>query len=152
MRNTRTTAAAVLIGREVLKMYAVQIVRSCPIYTYRHSDKFRSQWGVLTCAKRPETVSVSLSFITSLLRKGKKKKRKKKDICRLIQLIYLLFCSITAEAGRRISTQLAKWLLLKAEGSHAEFVNHFPHIECLFTISDQFWQMTKECQCGHFEF
>ena len=79
------------------------------------------------------------------------KRKKKKDICRLIQLIYLLFSLITAQAGRRISTQLAKWLLLKAEGSHSEFVSHFPHIECLFTISDQFWQMTKECQCGHFE-
>ena len=72
MRNTTTTAAAVLIWREVLKMYAVQIVRSCPIYTYLHSDNFMLEWGQWR-VQRQETVSASLSLTTRLLRKGNKR-------------------------------------------------------------------------------
>ena len=70
MRNNKTTAAPVLIWREVLKMYVVQIVRSCPIYTYLHSDSFMLEWE-LWRVQRQETVSASLSLTTRLLRKGK---------------------------------------------------------------------------------
>ena len=68
MRNNRTTAAAVLIWREVLKMYVVRMVRSCPLDTYLHSDNFMLEWGQWR-VQRQEMVSASVSLIIELLRK-----------------------------------------------------------------------------------
>ena len=70
MRNTRTTAAAELISKQMLKRFVVQIVRSCLTYTYPRSDNFMLEWGQWR-VQRQEMVSASVSLIIELLRKEK---------------------------------------------------------------------------------